>query len=89
MKMVWRAVALVSWVLAGTILLSRWWYANSDYFPRLSPSFWYGLDQLCGVTNVDGARNIEFFFVVMTAFFAVGAVSMAIIVIASFAKRHL
>ncbi|WP_139335985.1 hypothetical protein [Aromatoleum tolulyticum] len=88
MKKALRTCALVLWVLAGTILLSRWWYTNPDHFPHFHESFWNYLDQLFGVANVDDAQNVEFFVVVVASFFVVVAVTAVIVAIFYYLKRQ-
>jgi len=64
-------IGLGTWVFIGTLLLSRWWYANPDFFPRLPDSFWDWLDKLLNVQNVDGKLDVEFIVVVSLALLAV------------------
>lgn len=79
MKKIARSIVLVLllflWLFLGTLLLSRWWYANPDYFPRLPNSFWKWLDNLFGASNVDAASNVELFVVVSLALVIVSGVT--------------
>lgn len=87
MKKALRALALGLWVVAGTILLSRLWYANPDRFPRFSDSFWRYIDQLFGVANVDDAQNVEFLVVVVVSFTAVVAMTAITVTLPRYVKR--
>lgn len=86
MKKALRTCALVLWVLAGTILLSRWWHANPDHFPHFHEAFWQYLDALFGAANVDDAHNVELLVVVVASFLVVAAVTTIAAVIVSYAK---
>lgn len=86
MKKALHSCALVLWLLAGTILLSRWWYANPDHFPHFHESFWRYLDRLFGVVNVDDAQNVEILVVVVASFLVVAAVTTITAVIVSHTK---
>lgn len=88
MRTILRAFVLVCWVLAGTMLMSRWWYANPEHFPRFSESFWNYVDRVFGTKNVDDAQNIEFFVVVISSFLVVMTVTLGIIIIVNYFKRN-
>jgi hypothetical protein len=70
-----------TWVFLGTLALSRWWYANPDFFPRFPDTFWLWLDQLFGAGNIDEAANLEFIVVVFFALIIV-LVSTALVAVA-------
>lgn len=63
-----RTCVLIISVLIGTVLISRWWYANPEFFPVLSKSFWHFFDRVFRVTNIDEAKNVELFVVVTASF---------------------
>ncbi|MCC4118756.1 hypothetical protein LLG90_25715 [Aromatoleum toluclasticum] len=88
MRTALRTFALVLWVLVGTTLLSRWWYANPEHFPRFPESFWRYLDHLFGAANVDDAQNVEFFVVVVAAFLIVVAVTAIAFAVVKYAKQQ-
>ena len=88
MRKVLYTFSLALWVLVGTILMSRWWYKNPDYFPHFSESFWRYLDQVFGVANVDDARNVEFFVVIVASFLTVAAITTVTVVIVGYVKRR-
>lgn len=86
MKKTLQALALGLWVVAGTIFLSRLWYANPDRFPRFPDSFWRYIDQLSGASNVDEAKNIEFLVIVVVSFTAVVAITAIAATLSSHVK---
>lgn len=76
-----RAVALVAVALgipAGTLLLSRWWYAHPDYFPRLPAGLWASLDRWFAADNVDKAADVERLVVVLVALTLVASLTAAL-----------
>jgi hypothetical protein len=81
-------IALVLWVFVGTLLLSRWWYANPNFFPRFPDAFWSQLDRLFGASNVDEASNVEFFIVVLLALIVVLMFTALVAVIYRYAKKR-
>lgn len=64
-------IGVTTWVLVGTMFLSRWWYANPDYFPPLPEPLWEWFDWLFGARNVDEASNVEFIVVILLALIVV------------------
>lgn len=88
MKRIIRWVLFPAWLFVGTLLLSRWWFANPDWFPPLSDASWRRLDRLFGATDVDGASNMELFVVVFLAFVAVAAATSALWLAWRQVRRH-
>ena len=68
MKKLSKSLLLFVWVMAGTLMVSRWWYANPEYFPFSSEQFWRSADRLFHATSIDEAADVEFFVTVATAF---------------------
>ena len=60
-------IGLTAWVFVGTMFLSRWWYANPNFFPRFPDALWHWFDRLFGARSIDGASNVEFIVVVFLA----------------------
>jgi multisubunit Na+/H+ antiporter MnhB subunit len=81
-------VALVVWVFVGTLSLSRWWYANPNFFPHFPDGFWSQLDRLFGANNVDEASNVEFFIVVLLALIAVLVFTAVVAAIYHYVKKR-
>lgn len=72
-------------VLIGAVLTSRWWYANPEFFPVSSESFWQFFDRVFGVTNIDEAKNVEFVVVVTVSFLT----SILIVMVTRLIFKHL
>jgi hypothetical protein len=72
------------WTILGTVLLSRWWYANPEYFPSLPPALWQRIDLFFGATNLDQSRDVELLVVTASAFLIVLATTL---VAAAIGKR--
>jgi len=87
MRRIFLVFLLILWELAGTILMSRWWYANPDYFPHFSEKFWRRLDLIFGASNVDDAKNVEIFVVVTTSFLIVTILAAVAVVVIRYTKR--
>jgi multisubunit Na+/H+ antiporter MnhB subunit len=87
MRRVFLAIGVTTWVFVGTLFLSRWWYANPDFFPRFPDAFWKRIDQLFGVTNVDDASNVELATVVFLALIVVLVATVIVVMIYRHLKR--
>ena len=55
MKKISLVMGFLTWLSVGTLMLSRWWYANPNYFPQLPVALWNWLDQLLNAHTVDDA----------------------------------
>jgi len=55
MKKISLVMGFLTWLSVGTLMLSRWWYANPNYFPQLPVALWNLLDQLLNAHTVDDA----------------------------------
>ena len=73
-------MGFLTWLSVGTLMLSRWWYANPNYFPQLPVALWNWLDQLLNAHTVDDASNVEFFVVTFLALLAVVAFTLLILI---------
>lgn len=73
--------ALALWTILGTGLLSRWWYANPEYFPELPPALWQRIDLFLGVTHLDQSRDVELLVVTASAFLIVLATTLIAVAI--------
>jgi disulfide bond formation protein DsbB len=87
MKKSLLAAGLAAWIGVGTVLLSRWWYANPDFFPRFPDSLWQWMDTLFGASNVDEASNVEMMGVVFVALIMVSVATALVAALYARIKR--
>ena len=80
MKKISLIMVFFTWLSFGTLMLSRWWYANPNYFPQIPVALWKWLDRLLNAHTVDDASNVEFFVVTFLALLAVIAFSLFIFI---------
>ena len=80
MKKISLIMVFITWLSVGTLMLSRWWYANPNYFPQIPVALWKWLDRLLNAHTVDDASNVEFFVVTFLALLAVIAFSLFIFI---------